>query len=241
LDSVAHAKRLLVQTIISIESSPETFESPVSAAADVKAFHELSNRSPGSEEPTSTNALVNVLKDIESRLKTLEYNTNRPVKGFESTREYARRIFIVHGHDSELKNELARSLERLDFEPIILHEQPDKGQTIFSKLNGEMSDVGFAFILLTPDDAGALASKPNDLKLRARQNVVFEHGLFSGFLKPERVCAIRRGDLEIPSDLHGVLYKTIPAESSIRSIALEIANELRAAGYVVDANKLLSI
>lgn len=71
--------------------------------------------------------------------------------------------------------------------------------------------------------------------------MVFEHGLFAGFLATERVCAIRRGEVEIPSDLHGVLYKTIPPGGSIRSIAIEIANELRAVGYILDANKLLSL
>lgn len=167
--------------------------------------------------------------------------SHNKAKESEGTKEYSRRVFIVHGHDGELKNELARLLERLDFEPIILHEQPDRGQTIFAKLNGEMSDVGFAFVILTPDDLGAIVSEKENLKPRARQNVIFEHGLFSGFLRPDRVCAIRRGDVEIPSDLHGVLYKTIPVSNSIRSIALEIANELRAAGYVIDANKLLTI
>jgi len=102
-----------------------------------------------------------------------------------------------------------------------------------------MSDVGFAFVLLTPDDLGAVATAANQLQSRARQNVVFEHGLVVAALSPERVCAIRRGEAEIPSDLLGVLYKTIAPGGSIRSIAIDIANELRAAGYILDANKLL--
>jgi predicted nucleotide-binding protein len=131
-------------------------------------------------------------------------------------------------------------LVTLDFEPVILHEQPDRGQTIFSKLKVEMADVGFAFVLLTPDDVGSIATEANQ-KPRARQNVVFEHGLFAGLLQPNRVCAIRRGEVEIPSDLHGVLYKTVPEGETLRSIALEISNELKAAGYILDVNKLLSL
>ncbi len=150
-------------------------------------------------------------------------------------------MFIVHGHDAVLKNELARLLEKLDFVPIILHEQPDRGQTIIQKLGREITDVGFAFVVLTPDDVGAVATDPSSLKPRARQNVVFEHGLFSGQLSQSRVCAIRRGDVEIPSDLHGVVYKTVPVGGSVASIALEVVNELKAAGYVVDANRLLSL
>jgi len=159
---------------------------------------------------------------------------------FKSTQKsnFSRRIFIIHGHDGELKNEIARLLERLDFIPVILHEQADRGQTIFLKLSNEMADIGFAFVLLTPDDVGALKQNIESLQPRARQNVVYEHGLFTGHLGQDRVCAICKGDIEIPSDLHGILYKKIPVGSGAWSIALDIIQELRAAGYEVDANKL---
>jgi predicted nucleotide-binding protein len=151
---------------------------------------------------------------------------------------YSRRIFIVHGHDVGLKNELARLLERLEFTPIILHEQPDQGRTIFRKLNDELKDVGYAFVLLTPDDVGALSSRRDNLSERARQNVVFEHGLLIGVLGQDRVCAIVKGNVEIPSDLHGVLYLPTSATGGIDSIALSVLRELRSAGYQVDANKI---
>lgn len=118
-----------------------------------------------------------------------------------------------------------------------MHERPDGGKTIYSKLLGEANDVGYAFILLTPDDRGGEVTS-DTLMPRARQNVVFEHGLFAGYLSPERVCAIVRGSVEIPSDLSGVIYKHVPDGSSLTSIALDIARELRAAGYILDMNKL---
>jgi hypothetical protein len=34
-------------------------------------------------------------------------------------------------------------------------------------------------------------------------------------------CAIRRGDVELPSDLHGVVSKTVPVGGGIGTIALE--------------------
>lgn len=151
---------------------------------------------------------------------------------------YSRRVFIVHGHDSGLKNELARCLERLNFTPVILHEQPDRGKAIIGKLRSELPDVGFAFILLTPDDIGADASNSKELNNRARQNVVFEHGLLVGYLGPDRVCAIVKGSVEIPSDLSGVLYKGIPASGDLQYVVMSLVRELRAAGYDVDANKL---
>lgn len=152
--------------------------------------------------------------------------------------QFSNRIFVIHGHDVALKTELARLLERLDLLPIILHEQPDLGMTVLSKLRAELKDVGYAFALLTPDDQASPIDRPRAKQKRARQNVVFEHGMLVGLLGPDRVCAIVRGDIEIPSDLSGVLYKRIGMDDSIDLIALELVKELRSAGYDVDANRL---
>jgi len=155
-----------------------------------------------------------------------------------SSRKYSRRVFIVHGHDAAPKEELDRLLERLSLIPVILHEQVDAGRTIFEKLRKELSDVGFGFILLTPDDIGSAAGSDTQ-RARARQNVIFEHGLLVGLLGPDRVCAIVKGDVEIPSDLHGVLYKRVPLNGDLSSVALQIAMELHSAGLDIDANALL--
>lgn len=90
-----------------------------------------------------------------------------------------RKVFIVHGHDTEAKETVARFLQRLGLEPIILHEQANEGRTVIEKIE-IFSDVGFAVVLLTPDDLGAEKADPVKLKARARQNVVLELGYFSG-------------------------------------------------------------
>src|ERR1035438_10530705 len=69
-----------------------------------------------------------------------------------------KKVFVVHGHDDEAKEKVARFLERLKLEPIILHEQPNEGRTVIEKFE-VFADVGFAVVLLTPDDVGALASE----------------------------------------------------------------------------------
>ena len=240
IDGASAARETLVQFFNALETGAYLGESPVTAALDLGR----AERTPSDLEgrvPDQSPGLVNVLKAIDSRLAAVEYRLQNREPDDDAESKFSRRVFIVHGHDAVLKNELARLLEKLDFVPIILHEQPDRGQTIIQKLGREMTDVGFAFVVLTPDDVGAVATDPSTLKSRARQNVVFEHGLFSGRLSQSRVCAIRRGDVEIPSDLYGVVYKTVPVGGSLASIALEVANELKAAGYVVDANRLLSL
>jgi hypothetical protein len=76
-------------------------------------------------------------------------------------------IFIVHGHDEAAKHEVARLIEKLGLHPIILHEQADRGRTVIEKFEAH-ADVGFAVVLLTPDDMGYPKDKPSEAKPRAR-------------------------------------------------------------------------
>jgi predicted nucleotide-binding protein len=142
------------------------------------------------------------------------------------------RIFIVHGHDEAARELVARFLERIELEPIILHEQPNKGSTIIEKLE-ENADVSFAVVLLTPDDEGR---KKGDsaLRDRARQNVLLELGYFIGRLGRKHVCALHKGSVEIPTDYLGVLF--LPFDNS-GGWQLKLAKELKAAGFSIDMNK----
>jgi predicted nucleotide-binding protein len=145
-------------------------------------------------------------------------------------------IFVVHGHDKAILQETARFLERLGQDIIILREQPNQGRTIIEKFE-EYANVGFAVVLLTPDDRGGLAAEPYERqKERARQNVILELGYFLGRLGRNRVCALYRSGVEIPSDYSGVLYVEFDENGGWR---LQLAKELKAAGLSVDMNKAL--
>ena len=94
------------------------------------------------------------------------------------------KVFVVHGRDESARQTVARFLEKLDLEPVILHEQPSKGRTIIEKFE-DHSDVGFVVVLLTPDDVGKRKDEKSDLKPHARQNVILELGFFLGSLGRE--------------------------------------------------------
>lgn len=143
------------------------------------------------------------------------------------------KVFIVHGRDNETKIEVARFLEHLEFEPIILHEQANEGKTIIEKIE-TFSDVGFAIVLYTPCDLGKLNGTKN-LKNRAQQNVVFEHGYLIGKIGRDRVNALVKGDIELPNDLAGVVYTQMDDPGAWK---FEVAKEMRAIGYPVDMNKI---
>lgn len=117
---------------------------------------------------------------------------------------FSRKVFIVHGHDDGARETVARFLERIGLEAIILQEQANQGQTIIEKMVVH-SDVGFAVVLLTPDDEGC--AKGRVPEPRARQNMLLELGYFIGRLGREKVCALKRGTLEIPSDFAGVVWE----------------------------------
>ncbi|MGD1860192.1 MAG: TIR domain-containing protein [Leptolyngbyaceae cyanobacterium] len=143
-----------------------------------------------------------------------------------------RKVFVVHGHDNEMKETVARFLERIAFEPIILHEQASAGDTIIEKFERN-ADVGYAVVLLSPDDVGAVKTKRDTLQPRARQNVVLELGYFVGRLGRSHVCPLVRGPLEVPSDFHGVVY--VPFQGEDWKIYL--VKELKHLGFDIDANK----
>jgi predicted nucleotide-binding protein len=153
-------------------------------------------------------------------------------EGVLSAKLDSRDVFLVHGHDEAAKEAVARFLEKLDLHPIILHEKPNMGRTVIEKFEAH-SDVGFAVVLLTPDDEGGPALSGRQLK-RARQNVILELGYFIGKLGRARVCALYKEGVEIPSDIHGVLYVPYDASNGWR---LKLANEIKAAGVKVDMNR----
>ncbi len=145
---------------------------------------------------------------------------------------HSNKIFVVHGHDAALKSEVARFLQKLGLEAIILSEQANQGKTIIEKLEVEASEARAAIVLLTCDDLGRAKSDKED-KSRARQNVIFEAGYFMGKLGRDKVIIIREQDIDTPSDIHGMGY------TDKQSWQLEVVRELKKIGYTIDINKLL--
>jgi len=154
-----------------------------------------------------------------------------------------KRIFISHGKDLKPLNELKEIVVGFGLTPVVLSEQPSGGKTVMEKLEA-YSDVGFAFVLLTPDDLGGFVesgskwSRPQRLRKflktahnRPRQNVILEFGYFVGKLGRERVACLLKKPVEQPSDMQGIVYLSF--KESLEEIKAEILKELRAAGYQI--------
>lgn len=158
---------------------------------------------------------------------------HEPFESFKLT-DNKSKVFIVHGHDDEAKTKAARFVEKLGFEAIILHEQASSSMSIIEKIE-EYSNVGFGIVLYTPCDIGSKKIQNLELKSRARQNVVFEPGFLIGKIKRENVCALVKGDVELPNDISGVVYIQMDNADSWK---YTIAKEMKASGYDVDMNKI---
>jgi predicted nucleotide-binding protein len=146
----------------------------------------------------------------------------------------SKRIFIVHGHDGEARETVARFITAIGLEPVILHEQANRGRTVIEKVEAN-SDVGFAIVLLTPDDLGR-AKDAAELEPRARQNVLLELGYFIAKLGRDHVCALKRGTVEIPSDFAGVVWENMDANGGWKQ---RLGQELEAAGQAIDWNQVM--
>lgn len=162
-------------------------------------------------------------KSRETRSKEVEKSKNK--------------VFVVHGHDSELKNDIDIFLRDLGLEPIILHRKADEGLTIIEKFE-KHSDVVYAFILLTPDDIGMTVKEyqkedtKRKIEFRARQNVIFEFGYFAAKLGRRNVCCVYKEGVTLPNDISGLLYKKV--NDTIDSIGYEIIKELKAVGLKIE-------
>lgn len=142
-----------------------------------------------------------------------------------------KKVFVVHGHDHQLLDEVELLLRRIGLEPVIVKNEANSGRTIIQKIT-DLSDVGFGIILYTCCDEGRKKGEAvlND---RARQNVIFEHGYLYAKLGPGRVAALNDSGIEVPSDLAGVLY--VPRSAS--DWKNQLMREMRAAGLNFDSTK----
>ena len=159
-----------------------------------------------------------------------------PVSRQANPPKSAGKIFIIHGRDDATKETVKGFIEKLELEPVILHEQVNEGRTVIEKFEEHAKEVGFAIALLTPDDVGGLNEEKQDFQPRTRQNVIFEFGYLMGRLERNRVCALRKENVEIPSDYSGVVY--IPIDGS-EAWKINLVRELKTAGFSVDANLAL--
>lgn len=189
----------------------------------------------------SNNLQSAILKEKEITEELITYAKGTKIEAPKALEEKGTvipsKVFIVHGHDDALTNEVKAFLSAQGIEPIILREQHDGSLTIIEKLERYTKDpsIGFGIVLYTPDDEGKAISE-DQYNFRARQNVVFEHGLLIGLYTRERVISLVKNerDIEMPSDVNGIVY----TDHSHKDWRISVAHMLSDAGYNINYRKI---
>lgn len=151
------------------------------------------------------------------------------------------RVFVVHGHDVQAREQLELVLHRLDLDPFVLANSSGGGLTIIEALEAEMGPgpgrSRFGIVLMTPDDMGyAKADGPEEIQPRARQNVVLEMGMLISRLGRQNVVILKKGHLDVPSDAAGILY--LGFNDHVKEIVPKLVDRLRSSGFSVDASAI---
>ena len=149
-------------------------------------------------------------------------------------------IFIVHGHDTDARDQLELALLRLGLEPFILVNASGGGKTIIEALEGQIGRdfrSDFGIVLMTPDDMGYLqADGPERAEPRPRQNVVLETGMLLSSLTRSRMAILLKGHVEIPSDLEGIIR--LHYNNHVKEIVPKLCQRLREAGFELDSDQI---
>ncbi|WP_083649872.1 TIR domain-containing protein [Amycolatopsis sp. CB00013] len=176
----------------------------------------------------------NAVAILQAALLDVELSGGAPEPAHEE-RAASSDVFIVHGQDEARKHEVARFIQKLTGnEPKILHEQANSGQTIIEKFEEHAATAAYAVVIATGDDLGRAKVAEKD-RLRARQNVVFELGFFFGKLGRSRVAFLYEENVELPSDINGVVYISLDPAGAWKAA---LAREMESAGVGIDWSAL---
>lgn len=176
-------------------------------------------------------ALLNFLNMLLEEISERELVSPADISKVENkSKKETNKVFIVHGRNMKWLDEIENHILSIGYNPVVLYKDLQPGHTIIEKLEMH-SDAFAAVILLTPDDEGKLISDEK-AKTRARQNVVFEYGYFSGVIGRKNVVLVDFGVEEKPSDVSGVVYSDFThdnidkAKNEISSALIKIKNRV---------------
>ena len=221
-----HIRGLVENEGINLFLTPDPIHSPTILLGTIQATAKLEDEGQiiGSWISSLGNSGRFTLKKV-----TKEHSPNKSIPNDE--------IFIVHGHDETVKDKITRFIEKLGLKATVLHEGVNQGMTIIEKFEEHSKKAGFAIAIFTPDDMAYSIREKSNPKPRTRQNVIFETGYFTALLGRSRICILYKGDVELPSDINGIVYIKI---DSPESWEIALAKELIQAGYDVNLNKLIT-
>lgn len=178
-------------------------------------------------------------KILSAKVEVALLDTNEPQVVVE---DKTAKVFVVHGHDTAAREQLELVLHKLGLDPFVLQNTDGGGLTIIESLEkmiGKNAESSFGIVLMTPDDVGfakAAGEKEEDMKPRARQNVVLEMGMLLASLTRDRVVILKKGFVDVPSDVAGIIY--LGFNEHVKETIPKLVGRLQKAGFEIPAAKV---
>lgn len=154
-------------------------------------------------------------------------------------KDISKNVFIVHGRNLKLKQELFTFLRSIGLNPLeweeIVSLTNETTPSIYKIIETGFNNSQAIIVLLTGDDLADLnpryKSEEDAIKLepQPRQNVIFEAGLAFG-MKPKQTILLKSGFLREMSDVSGLHYLTLSDNTQDK---LRLKNRLKMAGCKV--------
>jgi hypothetical protein len=144
-------------------------------------------------------------------------------------------ILLIHGQDGTAKVSVLEFIEKLGLRALVPHEQGNGGKDLIEKFR-DPSNIQFAIVLFTPDDAITPQDKPAGRRTRPIQDIIFEFGYVVAKLGHERVCALCQEGAEILFDYTWAVFIPMDSRGGWR---LLLAKEIKQAGVEIDLNKAI--
>ena len=145
------------------------------------------------------------------------------------------KLFIIHGNDEKLKDQLEEFITEIGLEPIVLHQESNDKLTIIEKCE-KYTDVQYAIVILTPDEISYLSSEekiPDEKRrkeMKAMQQIIWEFGFLVGKFGNKKVCCFYTEGVTLPIRIPGIIYKKI--ENGIDEARFLLMSEVKTTGFI---------
>lgn len=160
---------------------------------------------------TGDNGSVYEKHSIEPLVQSLDYilevNSNMRVGSNMESLEKKNRAFLSHGRSNEWYKVQSYLEKDLHVHTLELAQEPNMGRTVLQKLNEESEKCSIAVIIMTGEDV------TTDGEIRVRENVLHEIGYFQGKFGLDKVVLLHENGVNIPSNIHGLVYIGFPKDS----------------------------
>lgn len=203
----------------------------------IEDFFDKYRRKPGTKSLYFEPAVITLNDDSVKKINSL-LNKLKNLDGEELKRELEKltiksitkskgvgKIFIGHGRSKLWARVQLFIKDDLGLKTLTFEDESRTSETIINILSHFLDETSFAILIMTSEDETA------DGKVRARQNVIHEAGLFQGRLGFDKVIILKQDNIEEFSNIAGLQY--IPFSSdNIEQTFYELQRKLKKMGML---------